>query len=71
MSAKRSFDCPHGLDMRLHPRCYLCTPLPETRVFTPPAPVPVCTCPTVWYGTMRPLCPVHNPVITNTVGAKP
>ena len=22
--------CPHGLDMRLNPRCYLCTPLPPT-----------------------------------------
>ena len=26
--------CPHGLDMRLYPRCFLCTPLEPTPGYT-------------------------------------
>ena len=42
--------CPHGLDMRIYPRCYLCVPL-----------VAGCQCPSFWWGLTPPPCPVHNP----------
>ena len=61
MSKTRRWFCEHGLDLRLYPRCFLCKPLewPETN-----DPVPGfvgCRCPTYWFGTVPPECPVHNP----------
>lgn len=46
--------CKHGLDLRVHPRCYLCKPLESGSVAG-------CTCPTFWHGVIPPQCPVHNP----------
>ena len=45
--------CPHGLDLRIHPRCYLCDPIAFEAWG--------CTCPDYWWGTVPPPCPVHNP----------
>ena len=58
--------CSHGLDMRLHPRCFLCTPLEPTGY------VAGCQCPTSWNGIMRPPCPTHNPSLPDyTLSIRP
>lgn len=46
--------CKHGLDLRVHPRCYLCKPL-ET------GSVGACMCYGNWWGVMPQPCPIHNP----------
>lgn len=59
MTKRRSYRCEHGLDLRVHPRCYLCQPLVSQFV---PAPQPIgCTCPPNWLGVIPPACPIHNP----------
>lgn len=50
--------CPHGLDMRLHPRCYLCTPLPP---MSAGSTGPACQCPVNWQSAEHPYCPLHHP----------
>ena len=56
--------CPHGLDMRLHPRCYLCRPLADLPPLVDPNRPggPACHCLPWTYNTdVRPFCPIHNP----------
>lgn len=67
--------CPHGLDLRLHPRCYLCDPEPRPIVL--PGSLPTwaptfevrCTCPVLRPGEYYVgdvMCQVHNPLTTYT-----
>lgn len=58
--------CPHGLDLRTNPRCYLCDPLAwPYRDALPPSTG--CTCPSVWHAVIPPTCPVHNPATAREV----
>lgn len=52
--------CPHGLDLRVHPRCYLCKPLESNSVGA-------CLCYGNWLGVIPPACPVHNPPVVTFV----
>ena len=52
--------CPHGLDLRTNPRCYLCEPLAWP--YRDELPVARgCTCPPVWHAVIPPTCPIHRP----------
>jgi hypothetical protein len=48
MSIDHGYQCAHGLDMRLHARCYLCSPS-------------ACECGGPWWAVVPKPCPVHNP----------
>ena len=51
--------CSHGLDMRLYPRCFLCTPL---------AGAGVCLCPSVWTTTAhQPYCPMNPQMLPDSI----
>lgn len=64
-------DCPHGLDLRKHPRCYLCEPVPRLLDLgglpkTGGTFTVRCTCPTSRGDNYHGACPVHDVHVTYT-----
>lgn len=61
MTRRRSYICPHGLDLRVYPRCYVCDPVIKLPFDTTPSRPLGCTCPPAYIGDFPPYCPIHNP----------